>query len=122
VPAFRNVIDVPLVVRGLRKSRSEVCVLLENDILSHLLFPYLHASILTYQVRKELGLEENAKVLLFNFGGQVGHLGNLISLGHMFHFFSCSNVLCGYFKVLMFTNSPSDSSQLSFHTFCTGTC
>jgi len=44
MPAFRNVIDVPLVVRGLRKSRSEV--------------------------RKELGLEENAKVLLFNFGGQ----------------------------------------------------
>lgn len=28
VPAFRDVIDVPLVVRGLRKSRSEVCVLL----------------------------------------------------------------------------------------------
>ena len=74
MPAFRNVIDVPLVVRGLRKSRSEVCALLENDILSHLLFPYLHVSILTYQVRKELGLEENAKVLLFNFGGQVGHL------------------------------------------------
>ncbi|CAL5049709.1 unnamed protein product [Urochloa decumbens] len=45
MPAFRNVIDVPLIVRGLRKSRSEV--------------------------RKELGLEENAKVLLFNFGGQV---------------------------------------------------
>ncbi|KAG2614045.1 hypothetical protein PVAP13_4KG375902 [Panicum virgatum] len=44
MPAFRNVIDVPLVVRGLRKSRSEV--------------------------RKELGLEENAKVLVFNFGGQ----------------------------------------------------
>lgn len=34
VPAFRNVIDVPLVVRGLRKSRSEVCILLENYILS----------------------------------------------------------------------------------------
>ncbi|AQK66875.1 L-arabinokinase [Zea mays] len=45
MPAFRNVIDVPLVVRGLRKSRSEV--------------------------RKELGIEENAKVLVFNFGGQV---------------------------------------------------
>ncbi|RLN11821.1 hypothetical protein C2845_PM09G23270 [Panicum miliaceum] len=44
MPAFRNVIDVPLIVRGLRKSRSEV--------------------------RKELGLEENAKVLVFNFGGQ----------------------------------------------------
>ena len=34
VPAFRNVIDVPLVVRGLRKSRSEVCILLEKDIMS----------------------------------------------------------------------------------------
>nr|CAB3494936.1 unnamed protein product [Digitaria exilis] len=44
-PTFRNVIDAPLIVRGLRKSRSEV--------------------------RKELGLEENAKVLVFNFGGQV---------------------------------------------------
>ncbi|CAN6220188.1 unnamed protein product [Urochloa humidicola] len=44
MPAFRNVIDVPLIVRGLRRSRSEV--------------------------RKELGLEENAKVLVFNFGGQ----------------------------------------------------
>ncbi|OQU77002.1 hypothetical protein SORBI_3010G253200 [Sorghum bicolor] len=44
MPAFRNVIDVPLVVRGFRKSRSEV--------------------------RKELGIEENAKVLIFNFGGQ----------------------------------------------------
>ncbi|CAN6192994.1 unnamed protein product [Urochloa humidicola] len=44
MPAFRNVIDVPLIVRGLRKSRSEV--------------------------RKELGLEENAKVLVLNFGGQ----------------------------------------------------
>ncbi|TVU07715.1 hypothetical protein EJB05_41081 [Eragrostis curvula] len=44
MPAFRDVIDVPLVVRGFRKSRSEV--------------------------RKELGIDENAKVLLFNFGGQ----------------------------------------------------
>uniref|UniRef100_A0A0D9WTU2 GHMP kinase N-terminal domain-containing protein n=1 Tax=Leersia perrieri TaxID=77586 RepID=A0A0D9WTU2_9ORYZ len=45
VPAFRDVIDVPLVVRGLRRSRSEV--------------------------RKELGIEANAKVVVFNFGGQV---------------------------------------------------
>ncbi|XP_015643923.1 L-arabinokinase isoform X1 [Oryza sativa Japonica Group] len=44
VPAFRDVTDVPLVVRGLRKSRSEV--------------------------RKELGIAENAKVVVFNFGGQ----------------------------------------------------
>jgi hypothetical protein len=34
VPAFRDVIDVPLVVRRLHKSRPEVCVaLLEIDIL-----------------------------------------------------------------------------------------
>uniref|UniRef100_A0A0E0Q2A2 GHMP kinase N-terminal domain-containing protein n=1 Tax=Oryza rufipogon TaxID=4529 RepID=A0A0E0Q2A2_ORYRU len=45
MPAFRDVTDVPLVVRGLRKSRSEV--------------------------RKELGIAENAKVVVFNFGGQV---------------------------------------------------
>uniref|UniRef100_A0A0D9WTU1 GHMP kinase N-terminal domain-containing protein n=1 Tax=Leersia perrieri TaxID=77586 RepID=A0A0D9WTU1_9ORYZ len=45
MPAFRDVIDVPLVVRGLRRSRSEV--------------------------RKELGIEANAKVVVFNFGGQV---------------------------------------------------
>uniref|UniRef100_A0ACD5UIC4 Uncharacterized protein n=1 Tax=Avena sativa TaxID=4498 RepID=A0ACD5UIC4_AVESA len=44
MPAFRDVIDVPLVVRGLRKSRSEV--------------------------RKDLGIAENAKVVIFNFGGQ----------------------------------------------------
>ncbi|KAK3131212.1 hypothetical protein QOZ80_6BG0503530 [Eleusine coracana subsp. coracana] len=44
MPAFRDVIDVPLVVRGLRRNRSEV--------------------------RKELGIEEDAKVLIFNFGGQ----------------------------------------------------
>uniref|UniRef100_A0A0E0E605 Galactokinase N-terminal domain-containing protein n=1 Tax=Oryza meridionalis TaxID=40149 RepID=A0A0E0E605_9ORYZ len=44
MPAFRDVTDVPLVVRGLRKSRSEV--------------------------RKELGIAENAKVVVFNFGGQ----------------------------------------------------
>ncbi|XP_051199033.1 L-arabinokinase [Lolium perenne] len=44
MPAFRDVTDVPLVVRGLRKSRSEV--------------------------RKDLGIAENAKVVIFNFGGQ----------------------------------------------------
>ncbi|KAK1611773.1 hypothetical protein QYE76_035446 [Lolium multiflorum] len=44
MPAFRDVTDVPLVVRGLRKSRSEV--------------------------RKDLGIVENAKVVIFNFGGQ----------------------------------------------------
>uniref|UniRef100_A0A0E0JVE1 GHMP kinase N-terminal domain-containing protein n=1 Tax=Oryza punctata TaxID=4537 RepID=A0A0E0JVE1_ORYPU len=45
VPAFRDVIDVPLVVRRLHKSRSEV--------------------------RKELGIKDDVKVVIFNFGGQV---------------------------------------------------
>ncbi|KAG6472468.1 hypothetical protein ZIOFF_069932 [Zingiber officinale] len=45
MPAFRDLIDVPLVVRRLRKSRSEV--------------------------RKELGIGDDVKVLIFNFGGQV---------------------------------------------------
>ncbi|KAF7097436.1 hypothetical protein CFC21_099253 [Triticum aestivum] len=44
MPAFRDVTDVPLVVRGLRKSRSEV--------------------------RKDLGIAESTKVVIFNFGGQ----------------------------------------------------
>ncbi|KAJ4754723.1 Galactokinase [Rhynchospora pubera] len=44
MPAFRDVIDVPLVVRRLHKSRAEV--------------------------RKELGISEDVKVLIFNFGGQ----------------------------------------------------
>uniref|UniRef100_A0A0E0CFF0 GHMP kinase N-terminal domain-containing protein n=1 Tax=Oryza meridionalis TaxID=40149 RepID=A0A0E0CFF0_9ORYZ len=45
MPAFRDVIDVPLVVRRLHKSRSEV--------------------------RKELGIKDDVKVVIFNFGGQV---------------------------------------------------
>ncbi|KAF9617864.1 hypothetical protein IFM89_039083 [Coptis chinensis] len=44
MPAFRDVIDVPLVVRRLHRSRSEV--------------------------RKELGIGEDVKVVVFNFGGQ----------------------------------------------------
>ncbi|KAJ3696276.1 hypothetical protein LUZ60_001653 [Juncus effusus] len=44
MPAFRDVIDVPLVVRRIHKSRSEV--------------------------RKELGIGEDVKVVIFNFGGQ----------------------------------------------------
>ncbi|XP_019707924.1 L-arabinokinase [Elaeis guineensis] len=44
MPAFRDVIDVPLVVRRLHKSRLEV--------------------------RKELGIENDVKVVIFNFGGQ----------------------------------------------------
>ncbi|KMZ73213.1 Galactokinase, partial [Zostera marina] len=44
MPAFRDIIDVPLVVRKPHKSRSEV--------------------------RKELGIGDNVKVLIINFGGQ----------------------------------------------------
>ncbi|XP_062025218.1 L-arabinokinase-like [Rosa rugosa] len=44
MPAFRDVIDVPLVVRRLHRSRKEV--------------------------RKELGIEEDAKLVILNFGGQ----------------------------------------------------
>ncbi|KAG8095271.1 hypothetical protein GUJ93_ZPchr0012g21331 [Zizania palustris] len=44
MPAFRDVTDVPLVVRGLHRSKTEV--------------------------RKELGIAANAKVVVFNFGGQ----------------------------------------------------
>ncbi|KAL3361520.1 hypothetical protein AABB24_014411 [Solanum stoloniferum] len=44
MPAFRDIIDVPLVVRRLHKSRKEV--------------------------RKELGIGEDVKVVILNFGGQ----------------------------------------------------
>ncbi|CAI0388031.1 unnamed protein product [Linum tenue] len=44
MPAFRDVVDVPLVVRRLHKSREEV--------------------------RKELGVGDDVKLLIFNFGGQ----------------------------------------------------
>ncbi|KAK1275670.1 L-arabinokinase [Acorus gramineus] len=45
MPAFRDAIDVPLVVRRLHKSRTEV--------------------------RKELGIGNEVKLVIFNFGGQV---------------------------------------------------
>ncbi|KAG0616552.1 hypothetical protein M758_5G124600 [Ceratodon purpureus] len=44
MPAFRDAVDVPLVVRDVRRSRK--------------------------QVRKDLGVSEDVKLLLFNFGGQ----------------------------------------------------
>ncbi|XP_076916681.1 L-arabinokinase-like [Bidens hawaiensis] len=44
MPAFRDVIDVPLVVRRLHKSRKEV--------------------------RSEMGIGEDVKVVILNFGGQ----------------------------------------------------
>ncbi|XP_058211903.1 L-arabinokinase [Rhododendron vialii] len=46
MPAFRDVMDVPLVVRRLHKSRKEV--------------------------RKELGIGDDVKVVILNFGGQPG--------------------------------------------------
>ncbi|KAH7844149.1 hypothetical protein Vadar_024884 [Vaccinium darrowii] len=46
MPAFRDVVDVPLVVRRLHKSRKEV--------------------------RKELGIGDDVKVVILNFGGQPG--------------------------------------------------
>ncbi|GMH12368.1 hypothetical protein Nepgr_014209 [Nepenthes gracilis] len=46
MPAFRDVIDAPLVVRRLHKSRKEV--------------------------RRELGIGEDVKLLILNFGGQPG--------------------------------------------------
>ncbi|KAJ0737498.1 putative L-arabinokinase [Helianthus annuus] len=45
MPAFRDVIDVPLVVRRLHKSRKEV--------------------------RSEMGISEDVKLVILNFGGQV---------------------------------------------------
>ncbi|MED6130560.1 D-arabinose 1-dehydrogenase (NAD(P)(+)), variant 2 [Stylosanthes scabra] len=48
MPAFRNVIDVPLVVRRLYKSKKEV--------------------------REELGIADNVKLVILNFGGQPSEL------------------------------------------------
>ncbi|RYR33445.1 hypothetical protein Ahy_A10g048029 [Arachis hypogaea] len=48
MPAFRNVIDVPLVVRRLYKS--------------------------TEEVREELGIADNVKLVILNFGGQPSEL------------------------------------------------
>ncbi|KAJ7521489.1 hypothetical protein O6H91_19G056700 [Diphasiastrum complanatum] len=45
MPAFRDVIDVPLVVRKVRRTKEEV--------------------------RKEFGVEDDAKLLVLNFGGQI---------------------------------------------------
>lgn len=70
MPAFRDVIDVPLVVRRLHKSRKEVCQ-------QHLLILYSVAQIIQItsnafdQVRKELGIAEDVNVVILNFGGQV---------------------------------------------------
>ncbi|KAK2983390.1 hypothetical protein RJ640_016014 [Escallonia rubra] len=56
MPAFRDVIDVPLVVRRLHKCRNEV--------------------------RRELGIGDDVKVVVLNFGGQV-ELAGSIRLGSL---------------------------------------
>ena len=74
VPAFRDVIDVPLVVRRLHKSRSEVCISCWRVVFykfNPLLAFYVSSIIFMYQVRKELGIADDIKVVIFNFGGQV---------------------------------------------------
>ncbi|KAK9741662.1 hypothetical protein RND81_03G120500 [Saponaria officinalis] len=65
MPAFRDVIDVPLVVRRLHKSRSEI--------------------------RKELGIEADAKLLILNFGGQPS--GWNLSVEHLPPGWKC--LVCG---------------------------
>ncbi|KAI3692323.1 hypothetical protein L6452_32137 [Arctium lappa] len=52
MPAFRDVVDVPLVVRRPRKSRKEV--------------------------RQELGISEDKKVVILNFGGQESRVLNVV--------------------------------------------
>lgn len=66
-------------------------------------------------MRKELGIAENVKVVVFNFGGQVGHLlsVNSISLGHMFLF---SHLLMFYIIILKCLLS-SISPKLNPHNF-----
>jgi hypothetical protein len=115
VPAFRDVVDVPMIVRKVHRSRQQVnffhsVILLEawqvlsgmlpvdteeeaDDLFflhlmvqevdclsrrdwedgnsSHFIKWYLLLHAWLAQVRKDLGISENVKVLLFNFGGQV---------------------------------------------------
>ncbi|KAB5513691.1 hypothetical protein DKX38_027597 [Salix brachista] len=54
MPAFRDVIDVPLVVRRLHKTRKEA--------------------------RKELGISDDVKMVILNFGGQVRILKTVVDL------------------------------------------
>jgi hypothetical protein len=70
VPAFRNVIDVPLVVRRLHKSREEVCFRTQNNV-NELIYYGSMIHFLVVQVRKNLGVGDDVKIVIFNFGGQV---------------------------------------------------
>lgn len=73
VPAFRDLVDVPLVVRKLQKSPNEVFsweTLME--IFQQMIWvPIYNLVIFLMKVRKELGIEDNVKIVIFNFGGQV---------------------------------------------------
>jgi hypothetical protein len=60
VPAFRDVIDVPLVVRRLHKSRSEVCmILIESVILQLYKQPtFLFSDLYAFHVSGEKGTRD----------------------------------------------------------------
>lgn len=73
VPAFRDVIDIPLVVRRLHKSREEVGLSSTTNLIKYYVkcAPTSIDSFFVPQVRKELGVKDNMKLVIFNFGGQV---------------------------------------------------
>ncbi|KAG5554388.1 hypothetical protein RHGRI_012048 [Rhododendron griersonianum] len=94
VPAFRDVMDVPLVVRRLHKSRKEliddskeeqrvIWKLKSNDGTLKLTKYNHYVSLISWilqngptkrdnEVRKELGIGDDVKVVILNFGGQPG--------------------------------------------------
>lgn len=71
MPAFRDVIDVPLVVRRLHKSRKEVCQQHFIDLIFVTQIIQITSIAPFDQVRKELGIAEDVNVVILNFGGQV---------------------------------------------------
>jgi len=117
VPAFRNVIDVPLVVRGLRKSRSEVCILLEKDILSQQNSLFLIHMFQLWSIRWERNLELRRMLrcsfLILGDRWVTYHIGGLISLGHLF-LFSHVVMLCGYFWSAYVSSAPISVDSDSF--------
>lgn len=76
MPAFRDVIDVPLVVRRLHKSRKEVGWSTKHfinhwsSLESAQIFQITSVDPFV-QVRKELGIAEDVNLVILNFGGQV---------------------------------------------------
>lgn len=78
VPAFRDVIDVPLVVRRLHKSREEVwnrknCLNPSTIELTQFYVSYNFLLSWLFQVRRELGIGDDVKLVILNFGGQVSY-------------------------------------------------